>query len=60
MVDREFVVRFILNRKYFLKLYRVPKSTWRKKIADEFVGLHKEYGSLFCAIWEELEGGGLI
>jgi hypothetical protein len=60
-LNKDEVIRFILNRKYFLKLYRIPRSQWRRKAGTEIV---QKYGcgnsDLFIECWTYLEEEGLL
>lgn len=61
ILARDKIISFILTRKYFLKLYKIPKTKWRENIGKEMVLIYGVgNGDNFVKVWEYLEKEGLL
>ena len=52
--------KFILQRLYFLRLYKIPRSKWKRKIGDEWIDGKHGTSDEFIPAWEFLEKKGLV
>ena len=58
MIPTQPIIRYILERMYHFRLYKIRKSEWRKRIGRSWVA----HGSAdeFIRAWEYLQAKGLI